>query len=144
MTWATNHLKASLLRAFDESGITSVFLDPSQGGFIEGPKNLALALVAFELAWVDAGAATGSLANCLALAPIHAEAGIARINVATYQSVSGAGRKGLRERASREKESRADSEAESAAKAKPGAMEKTAGKGKPESKAKPEAAAPPQ
>lgn len=64
-------LKASLLKAFDESGITAVFLDPRQGGFIEGPKNLALALVAFELAWVDAGAATGSLANCLALAPIH-------------------------------------------------------------------------
>ncbi len=63
--------KANLLKAFDEAGITSVFLDPSHGGFIEGPKNLALALVAFELAWVDAGAATGSLANCLALAPIH-------------------------------------------------------------------------
>ena len=46
-------------------------MDPAQGGFIEGPKNLALALVAFELAWVDAGAATGSLAGCLALSPIH-------------------------------------------------------------------------
>ena len=46
-------------------------MDPEQGGFIEGPKNLALALVAFELAWVDAGAATGSLAGCLALSPIH-------------------------------------------------------------------------
>ena len=46
-------------------------MDPDQGGFIEGPKNLALALVAFELAWVDAGAATGSLAGNLALAPIH-------------------------------------------------------------------------
>ena len=33
----------------------------------------------------------------VALAPIHREVGIARINVATYQSVSGAGRKGLRE-----------------------------------------------
>lgn len=33
----------------------------------------------------------------VALAPIHAEAGITRINVATYQSVSGAGRKGLNE-----------------------------------------------
>jgi aspartate-semialdehyde dehydrogenase len=33
----------------------------------------------------------------VALAPIHASAGIARINVATYQSVSGAGRKGLQE-----------------------------------------------
>ena len=63
--------KNGLLKAYDESGITAVFLDPQQGGFIEGPKNLALALVAFELAWVDAGAATGSLANCLALAPIH-------------------------------------------------------------------------
>jgi alkylation response protein AidB-like acyl-CoA dehydrogenase len=63
--------KASLLQAFDESGITAVFMDPAEGGFIEGPKNLALALVAFELAWVDAGAATGSLAGCLALSPIH-------------------------------------------------------------------------
>jgi alkylation response protein AidB-like acyl-CoA dehydrogenase len=63
--------KQALLRAFDESGITAVFMEPSQGGFIEGPKNLALALVAFELAWVDAGAATGSLAGCLALSPIH-------------------------------------------------------------------------
>ncbi|HMB60318.1 MAG TPA: aspartate-semialdehyde dehydrogenase [Xanthomonadales bacterium] len=33
----------------------------------------------------------------VALAPIHQEAGITRINVATYQSVSGAGRKGLEE-----------------------------------------------
>jgi aspartate-semialdehyde dehydrogenase len=33
----------------------------------------------------------------VALAPIHREAGITRINVATYQSVSGAGRKGLNE-----------------------------------------------
>lgn len=63
--------KQSLLQAFDEAGITTVFMDPDQGGYIEGPKNLALGLVAFELAWVDAGAATGSLANCLALSPIH-------------------------------------------------------------------------
>ncbi len=63
--------KNSLLKVFDEAGITAVFLDPEQGGFLEGPKNMALALVAFELAWVDAGAATSSLANCLALAPIH-------------------------------------------------------------------------
>ena len=63
--------KAELLKAYDESGITAVFLDPAQGGYLEGPKNLALALVAFELAWVDAGAATGSLAGCLALSPIH-------------------------------------------------------------------------
>ncbi len=63
--------KAGLLAAFDESGITSAFLDPEQGGFIEGPKNLALALIAFELSWVDAGAATCSLAGNLGLAPIH-------------------------------------------------------------------------
>jgi len=63
--------KAGLLEAFDQSGITAVFMDPEQGGFINGPRNLALALVAFELAWVDGGAATSSLAGCLALAPIH-------------------------------------------------------------------------
>ena len=51
-------LKASLLPHFDESGITAAFLDPEDGGFIPGPKNLALALIAFELSWVDAGAAT--------------------------------------------------------------------------------------
>ncbi len=66
----TDH-KAQLLEAFDSSGLTALFMDPHQGGFIEGPKNLALALVAFELAWVDAGAATCSLATNLALAPIH-------------------------------------------------------------------------
>ncbi len=63
--------KNALLKAFDESGITAVFMEPSEGGFLEGPKNLALSLVSFELAWVDAGAATGSLAGCLALSPIH-------------------------------------------------------------------------
>jgi alkylation response protein AidB-like acyl-CoA dehydrogenase len=62
--------KASLLAAFDESGITAAFLDAEFGGFLEGPKNLALALVAFELSWVDAGAATCSLAGNLGLAPI--------------------------------------------------------------------------
>jgi alkylation response protein AidB-like acyl-CoA dehydrogenase len=63
--------KEELLRHFDESGITAAFLEPEYGGFIEGPKNLATALIAFELAWVDAGAATCSLASNLALAPIH-------------------------------------------------------------------------
>ena len=66
-----NEQKASLLKAFDESGITSAFMDPAQGGFIEGPKNLVLALIAFELSWVDAGAATSSLASNLGLSPIH-------------------------------------------------------------------------
>lgn len=63
--------KASLLKVYDESGITTSFLDPKDGGIVEGPKNLALALVAFELSWVDAGAATCSLASNLGLAPIH-------------------------------------------------------------------------
>lgn len=63
--------KASLLPLFDESGLTAAFLEPEFGGFIPGPKNLAMALAAFELAWVDAGAATCSLASNLGLAPIH-------------------------------------------------------------------------
>ena len=63
--------KNDLLKHYDEAGVTGVFMEPHQGGFIEGPKNLALALTAFELAWVDAGAATGSLAGHLALSPIH-------------------------------------------------------------------------
>jgi alkylation response protein AidB-like acyl-CoA dehydrogenase len=63
--------KSKLLEAFDQSGITAAFMNPEEGGYIFGPKNLVLALIAFELAWVDAGAATGSLASCLALAPIH-------------------------------------------------------------------------
>ena len=63
--------KNSLLQHYDDSGITAASLEPEQGGYIAGPKNLALALLAFELAWVDAGAATGSLASNLGLAPIH-------------------------------------------------------------------------
>lgn len=63
--------KAALLQVFDDSGITAAFLDPEHGGHISGPKNLALALIAFELSWVDAGAATCSLAGNLGLAPIH-------------------------------------------------------------------------
>jgi alkylation response protein AidB-like acyl-CoA dehydrogenase len=63
--------KSQLLQAFDESGLTAVFMDPEQGGYIQGPKNFALALIAFELAWVDAGAATCSLAGNLGLSPIH-------------------------------------------------------------------------
>ena len=63
--------KNEMLEAFDRAGITAAFMDPEEGGFISGPKNLALALAAFELAWVDGGAATASLAGFLALAPIH-------------------------------------------------------------------------
>jgi alkylation response protein AidB-like acyl-CoA dehydrogenase len=63
--------KAEMMEAFDRAGITAAFMEPEEGGFIVGPKNLALSLAAFELAWVDGGAATGSLASFLALAPIH-------------------------------------------------------------------------
>jgi alkylation response protein AidB-like acyl-CoA dehydrogenase len=63
--------KNKLFKAYDDGGITGVFLEPEFGGIVDGPKNLALALVAWELAWVDAGAATSSLASNLAFAPIH-------------------------------------------------------------------------
>ncbi len=63
--------KAELLEAFDQSGLTALYMDPEDGGFVAGPKNLALCLVALELAWVDGGSATCSLASNLALAPIH-------------------------------------------------------------------------
>lgn len=66
-----NSRKAELLTAFDETGLTTIYMDPEEGGFIAGPKNLALGLVAFELSWVDGGAATCSLASNLALSPIH-------------------------------------------------------------------------
>lgn len=63
--------KEELLKAFDASGLTGMFMEPEQGGFIAGPKNLAMCLVAYELSWVDGGAATCNLATDLALAPIH-------------------------------------------------------------------------
>jgi alkylation response protein AidB-like acyl-CoA dehydrogenase len=63
--------KCEMMEAFDRAGITGAFMEPEEGGFITGPKNLALSLAAFELAWVDGGAATASLAGFLALAPIH-------------------------------------------------------------------------
>jgi len=63
--------KASLLDAFDEAGINAALIDPEFGGHFAGSKNLAAALVAFEMAWVDGGAATGSLATLLGMAPIQ-------------------------------------------------------------------------
>jgi len=63
--------KSEMLEAFDRAGLTTIFMEPEEGGFIAGPKNLALSLSAFELAWVDGGAATASLAGFLALSPIH-------------------------------------------------------------------------
>jgi len=62
--------KNSLYQAFDESGITAAGLDMEYGGIIEGPRNLALSLLAFELSWVDGGASTCSLINNLGLGPI--------------------------------------------------------------------------
>ena len=63
--------KNALLTAFDEAGITALGAEPEYGGYLEGPHNLAMALAAFELSWVDAGAATSSLASHLGLSPIH-------------------------------------------------------------------------
>ncbi len=62
--------KNALYQAFDESGITAAGLDIECGGIIEGPRNHALGLIAFELSWVDGGATTTSLINNLALGPI--------------------------------------------------------------------------
>ena len=78
--------KAEMLEAFDSAGITAAFMEPEEGGFISGPKNLALSLAAFELAWVDGGAATASLAGFLALSPIH-ERGTPE-QVCRYKSLS--------------------------------------------------------
>ena len=75
-----------MLEEFDKAGITAAFMEPEEGGFIVGPKNLALSLAAFELAWVDGGAATASLAGFLALAPIH-ERGTAE-QIQRYKSLS--------------------------------------------------------
>ena len=63
--------KNALLAAFDEAGITALPIEPEYGGYLEGPPNLAMALAALELSWVDAGAATSSLASHLGLSPIH-------------------------------------------------------------------------
>ncbi|MFO7693396.1 MAG: acyl-CoA dehydrogenase family protein [Vicinamibacterales bacterium] len=63
--------KAGLVEAFDGAGLSVLAADAEYGGSIDGPKNLGIALAAFELAWVDAGAATTMLGNVLALAPIH-------------------------------------------------------------------------
>jgi len=62
--------KAGMLGAFDEAGVTTLGLDAEHGGTIRGPRNLAHALAAFELAWVDGGAASSSVALQLGLAPI--------------------------------------------------------------------------
>ena len=62
--------KQALQKHFDEAGITTAVVSPEYGGTVAGSSNLLLSLISFELAWVDAGAATGSLAGHLAFAPI--------------------------------------------------------------------------
>jgi alkylation response protein AidB-like acyl-CoA dehydrogenase len=62
--------KNEMYQAFDDCGITAGGLDMDCGGIFEGYRNFPLALLAFELAWVDGGAATTSLVNNLALGPI--------------------------------------------------------------------------
>jgi alkylation response protein AidB-like acyl-CoA dehydrogenase len=78
--------KNGMMEAFDRAGVTAAFMEPEEGGFIVGPKNLALALAAFELAWVDGGAATASLAGFLALSPIHERGTPEQVN--RYKSLS--------------------------------------------------------
>jgi len=78
--------KNGMMEAFDRAGVTAAFMEPEEGGFITGPKNLALALAAFELAWVDGGAATASLAGFLALSPIHERGTPEQVN--RYKSLS--------------------------------------------------------
>ena len=39
--------KAELLEAFDQAGITAVFMDPQEGGLLAGPKKKALAVIDF-------------------------------------------------------------------------------------------------
>ena len=82
--------KQALLEAFDRAGITAAYVDPEEGGTLDGPKNLALALIAFELAWVDAGAAISNLAQHLALAPIR-ERGTAEQRRRYMSAAAGAG-----------------------------------------------------
>lgn len=84
--------KNDLLAAYDAAGVTGVMMDPEHGGFIPGPKNVALSLTALELAWVDAGAATGALAGFLGLEPIK-ERGTPE-QVARYMTLCAPAREG--------------------------------------------------
>ncbi len=58
--------KQAMMEAFDDAGMTAAFMEPEQGGFIAGPEEPGPGPGAFELAWVDGGAATASLAGYLA------------------------------------------------------------------------------
>lgn len=71
-TYEWTPAKQRLLEALDSAGVSSIYAEPQYGGTMAGPKNLATALAAFELAWVDGGAATCLVALGLALQPILA------------------------------------------------------------------------
>ena len=58
------------------------------------------ALAAYKARNIIANPNCSTIQMLVALKPIHAAAGIERINVATYQAVSGAGRRGIEELAS--------------------------------------------
>jgi alkylation response protein AidB-like acyl-CoA dehydrogenase len=64
--------KAAMLEEFDRAGLTAVFMEPEEGGFIAGPKNLALSLMALSN-WPGSTAAPLPPAwpGFLALSPIH-------------------------------------------------------------------------
>lgn len=66
--------KSRMLAAFDAAGISSLVVGAEHGGRIAGSRTLARALAAFELAWVDGGAAACSIALGFALAPLAEQA----------------------------------------------------------------------
>ena len=61
--------KNQLLETFFESGIAATFVGKATE-ISQPSSNLARGLIAYELAWVDGGAATSLLAHFLALSPI--------------------------------------------------------------------------
>lgn len=62
--------KHEMFTKFDECGISAGAMKPEYGGIFDGPRNLALSLLSYEIAWVDQGAATSSFVNDLAIGPI--------------------------------------------------------------------------
>lgn len=85
--------KQGLLDALDQAGVSRVFAAPEQGGPPADVTNLATALAAFELAWVDGGAATCLVALGLALQPIAA-AGTDEQRAAYLPAAAGPGETG--------------------------------------------------
>ena len=62
--------KNEMFTKFDECGISAGAMKMEYGGIFEGPKNLPMSLLSYEIAWVDQGAATSSFVNDLAMGPI--------------------------------------------------------------------------